>query len=247
MPDNHTDDGLLELAYPYALDAVSESERHDIVGRLGSADPQTARSFGRIVADVHETMGLIGVADTVAPPPRVRENLLAAIDESHMPAPDDLERRRIERRRRRITRVVVAAAAAVAIGLGAAAVTGQFTTHTPSEPTVAQVMASPDTHTATADVAGGTITVSASAHSNAVVVSMENVPPPPAGHVYQMWFMPPAGAPRSAGTMSASTMPPPGGEVVPALDSATSVAVTVEPGTGSDLPTSAPVVMVPLT
>ena len=37
-------------------------------------------------------------------------------------------------------------------------------------------------------------------------------------------------------------MPPPGGEVIPALNSAAKVAVTVEPGSGSSQPTSSPVV-----
>jgi hypothetical protein len=51
----------------------------------------------------------------------------------------------------------------------------------------------------------------------------------------------------SALIVPADTMPPPGGEVVPALDSATKVAVTVEPGSGSSQPTSTPVVVVSLT
>ena len=87
----------------------------------------------------------------------------------------------------------------------------------------------------------------ASQQANAVVVAMANVPAPPAGHVYQMWFIPASGAPRSAGTMGPDTMPPPGGEVIPALDSAAKVAVTVEPGSGSSQPTSDPVVVVALT
>ena len=117
----------------------------------------------------------------------------------------------------------------------------------PTVPSAAQVLASPDTRTTITEVAGGTITLSASAQANAVVVSMSDVPPPPEGHVYQMWFVPASGAARSAGTMSADTMPPPGGEVIPALDSATTVAVTVEPGSGSSQPTGTPVVTIPLT
>ncbi|WP_305091566.1 anti-sigma factor [Prescottella sp. R16] len=62
-----------------------------------------------------------------------------------------------------------------------------------------------------------------------------------------MWFLPASGEPRSAGTMSTDTMPPPGGEVVPDLDAATAVAVTVEPGSGSPLPTADPIVTIALT
>jgi hypothetical protein len=41
-------------------------------------------------------------------------------------------------------------------------------------------------------------------------------------------------------------MPPPDGTVIPALDSATRVAVTVEAGEGSPQPTGTPVVIIPI-
>ncbi|MFC9790476.1 anti-sigma factor domain-containing protein [Rhodococcus sp. NPDC127528] len=234
---------LLDLAYPYALGAVSETDRAEIAGRLGAAAPHTAHAFARIVADTHEIMALVGGGDALAPPPELRSRILAAVeDEAEAVATDELA----HRRRRRLTRALAAAAAVVVVAVAAVVVTGRLTEHTPPEPTVAQVMSSPDTHTVSADVAGGTVTVSASEQANAVVVSMADVPPPPTGHVYQMWFVPESGAPRSGGTMSATTMPPPGGEVIPDLDSATAVAVTVEPGTGSPQPTGTPVVTIAL-
>jgi len=252
MPDNDTEsrnaDDLLDLAYPYALDAVSETERREIVGRLGSADSATVHAFRRIVADTHETMSRVGYRDTLAPPRRLRVNVLAAVDDGDSKdTGDELAGRRAQRSRFTLPRVLLAAAAAVLIVFGIAVATGQFTDHTPSAPSVAQVMSSPDRRTVVADVAGGTITVAASAQSNALVVSMTNIPPPPPGHVYQMWFMQPDREPRLAGTMGATTMPPPGGEVIPKLDTATSVTVTVEPGAGSSRPTWQPVITVGLT
>lgn len=249
MRESNTGDehDLLDLAYVYALGAVSEADRTDIAGRLGAAEPPTARAFARIVADTHETMALVAARDDLAPPPDLREQLLRAIDAvpaSGGPGDELADRRSL--RRRRITRAVLAAAAAVVVGIGTTVAIRQFDRPT-SVPTVEQVLASPDAHTSTTDVAGGTITLSASDQANAVVVEMSDVPPPPEGHVYQMWFVPDSGAPRSAGTMSAATMPPPGGSVIPELDSATAVTVTVEPGTGSTQPTGAPVVTIPLT
>jgi anti-sigma-K factor RskA len=248
MSDSYTEDEqhLLDLAYVYALDAVSEAERAEIAGRLGGTAPHTAQAFARIVSDTQETMARITVNDVLAPPAQLRARLLHAIgiqpaDESS----DELTLKRI-RRRRLIVRAVAAAAAVCAIGLGITVSTDRLWRH-PAQPTVAQILANPDIRTVSAPVAGGTITLNASARANAVVVSMANVPPPPPGHVYQMWFLPASGNPRSAGTMSAETMPPPGGEVVPALNSATKVAVTVEPGSGSSQPTSTPVVVVSLT
>jgi len=252
MPDHDTGGhdvaDLLDLAYLYALDAVSESERHDIVGQLGTADSQTVQAFRRIVADTHETMALVGYSDVLAPPRRLREDILTALAGAGSdPGGDELDRRRARRRRATIPRILLAAAAAVIVAFGIAVAVGQFTSNSPTRPSVAQVMTSPDMHTVSAGVAGGTIMVAASAQSNAVVVSMTNVPPPPAGHVYQMWFMQPSKAPRSAGTMSATTMPPPGGELIPRLGSATSVAVTVEPGVGSPQPTGQSIVTIGLT
>jgi anti-sigma-K factor RskA len=246
MADNHTDDELLDLAYPYALGAVSEDERAEIEHRLAAAGAPTADAFARIVADTHETMALVTAGDALAPPAHVRESLLHAIGQQPGRGEvDDLARHRA-RRRRLITRVLVAAAAVVVIAVGGTVVLRSIH-QAPKVPSVAQVLAYPDTRTTTAEVAGGTITLSASAQANAVVVAMSNVPPPPQGHVYQMWFIPASGPTRSAGTMSAETMPPPGGEVIPALNSATAVAVTVEPGTGSTQPTGSPVVTIPLT
>lgn len=241
-----TNSTLLDLAYPYALDAVSESERHDIVGQLSTTDAATAQAFRRIVADAQETMAIVGYSDSLVPPSRLKTSILAAIDE--LESTDDLRRRRLRRLQSRTSRYVLAAAAAVIVALGIVVATGQFTGHGPAgSPSVSEVMASPDVHVVSADVAGGTITVAASAKSNAVVVSMDNVPPPPAGHVYQMWFMHPQEQPRSAGTMGATTMPPPGGEVIPQLRTASSVAVTVEPGAGSPQPTGQPVITIGLT
>ncbi|WP_458318115.1 anti-sigma factor [Mycolicibacterium brisbanense] len=246
MADNHTDDELLDLAYPYALGAVSEDERAEIEHRLAAADAPTADAFARIVTDTQETMALVTAGDTLAPPAHVRESLLHAIGQQPGRGEvADLARHRA-RRRRLITRVLVAAAAVVVIAVGGTVVLRSIH-QAPTVPSVAQVLAYPDTRTTTAEVAGGTITLSASAQANAVVVAMSNVPPPPQGHVYQMWFIPASGPTRSAGTMSAETMPPPGGEVIPALNSATAVAVTVEPGTGSTQPTGSPVVTIPLT
>lgn len=247
MPDSYTEDEhqLLDLAYVYALDAVSEAERSDIAGRLGVAAPHTAQAFARIVGDTQETMALLTAGDAVAPPAELRARILKAIGiQSAERSSDELALRRT-RRRRLIVRVAAAAAVICAVVIGTTVVAERFTNQ-PAQPTVSQVLAKPDIRTFSAGVAGGTITLSASQQANAVVVAMSNVPAPPAGHVYQMWFIPASGAPRSAGTMSAETMPPPGGEVVPALNSAAKVAVTVEPGSGSSQPTSTPVVVVSL-
>lgn len=254
MPETTTppgDDGLLELAYVYALDAVSDAERREIAERLAAADPDTSAQFRRIVREVRETTARTSVLDATPPPSDLRARILAAVDEGavdEVEAVADLGAHRAARRWR-WTRVISAAAAVVVIGVGGAVAVNQLSDNQPAPPSVAQVMAEPDTSTASAEVAGGTVTVTASRQLDAAVVSLESVPPPPAGQVYQMWLMPDDGtaeSARSVGTMSADTMPPPSGEVIAGLGDAQTVAITVEPGTGSPSPTTDPIVAVSL-
>jgi len=120
MPDSYTEDEqqLLDLAYVYALDAVSEAERSDIAGRLGVAAPHTAQAFARIVGDTQETMALVTAGDAMAPPAELRVRILQAIGiQPAGDSSDELALRRI-RRRRLIIRVVAAAAAVCAIVIG---------------------------------------------------------------------------------------------------------------------------------
>ena len=89
MPEkDHTDDerDLLDLAFPYALDAVSDTERAESANRLEDAAPQTAHAFARIVADTHETMTRVGGSDALAPPPDLRDRIMSAVDDPPPPS-----------------------------------------------------------------------------------------------------------------------------------------------------------------
>lgn len=76
-PANHGD--LVDLAFPYALDAVSAAESADIEQRLRAADRETARAFDSVVRDVREAMGALSVLDAQDPPARVEARILAAL------------------------------------------------------------------------------------------------------------------------------------------------------------------------
>ncbi|WP_423795495.1 RskA family anti-sigma factor, partial [Mycobacterium tuberculosis] len=52
----HTDFELLELATPYALNAVSDDERADIDRRVAAAPSPVAAAFNDEVRAVRETM-----------------------------------------------------------------------------------------------------------------------------------------------------------------------------------------------
>ena len=57
------DGDLLDLAVPYALDAVSDDERAEIEGRLASAASPVADAFYDEVRAVRETMAIVSAAD----------------------------------------------------------------------------------------------------------------------------------------------------------------------------------------
>ncbi|MFI5714832.1 anti-sigma factor domain-containing protein [Nocardia sp. NPDC051750] len=80
-PDSPGSNGdLVDLAIPYALDAVSAAESDDIEQRLRTADPADARSFENVVRDIREAMGALSILDAQAPPARVEARILAALD-----------------------------------------------------------------------------------------------------------------------------------------------------------------------
>ena len=71
---------------------------------------------------------------------------------------------------------------------------------------------------------------------NAGVLVMNNVPPPSPGTVYQMWLIDAKG-PTSAGTMDTAAVAPSTKATLDHLGASTTLAFTVEPGTGSPQPT----------
>jgi anti-sigma-K factor RskA len=123
------------------------------------------------------------------------------------------------------------------IGLGALGV-GLALRPAVTPSTADQVFAAPDVRTVSAPIpSGGTATVVFSREKNAGVLVMNNVAPPAPGTVYQMWLIDDNG-PRSAGTMNTRAVAPSTTAVLPDLGSAQTLAFTVEPGSGSDQPTS---------
>jgi anti-sigma-K factor RskA len=224
---------LLELATPYALDAISDAERADIERRLAQAPAAVSKAFNAEVREVRETMAAMSTTTAIEPPVELRRRVLAAV------AP------RLDRRFRwRST--ILAAAAAVAIGLSAVGV-GLALRPANAPSTAAQVIAAPDVRTTSAPIpTGGTATVVYSREKNAGVLVMNNVQPPPPGTVYQMWLLNSQGA-RSAGTMDSKAISPSTTAALPNLGNSTALAFTVEPGAGSPQPTGEVFAKLPLT
>ena len=223
------DSDLMALATPYALHAVPEPELADIERRVAAAPPELARAFADEVRAVRETMAMVSAATAAEPPQQLRDRLLATVSSDNV--------RELRPRAARWRTTVLAAAAALVIGLGALGVgLAMRPAATPS--TAEQVFAAPDVRTVSGDIpSGGTATVVFSREKDAGVLVMNNVPPPQPGTVYQMWLIDDAG-PHSAGTMDAEAVAPSTTAVLPDLGDSRTLAFTVEPGGGSEQPTT---------
>ncbi|HUH69758.1 MAG TPA: anti-sigma factor [Mycobacterium sp.] len=224
---------LLELATPYALDAVTPTERAAIETRLAAAPAPIAHAFHAEVRAVRETLAALSATTSAEPPAALRAQVLSTVVQ---PA----------RRRFGWRSTLLAAAAAVAIGLGALGI--GLSMRPPATPSTAeQVFTAPDVHTTTAAIStGGTATVVYSRQHHAGVLVMNNPTPPAPGTVYQMWLLDDH-APTSAGTLGRTAIRPSTTTVLPDLANSSAVAFTIEPGTGSPQPTGAVIAKLPLT
>lgn len=230
---------LIALATPYALHATTDSERAEIERQVSAAPPEVAEAFFAEVRAVHETMALISAATAVEPPPTMRDQLLATIV-------DDPVRQLPLKRANRWRTTILTAAAVLAVGLGALGVGIALRPAPPTISTAEQVFAARDVQTVSGPIpTGGTATLVFSHEKDAGVLVMNNVPPPQPGTVYQMWLVG-EGSPKSAGTMDAKAVAPSTTAVLPDLGTSRALAFTVEPGSGSERPTTPAFAELPL-
>lgn len=233
-------DDLLTLATAYALDAVDDAERADIERRVQAAPEEVSAAFAVEVREVREAMAAVSSTTAAEPPAELRERLIATVS-----AEQTGQVRQLRPPRRRWSTAVAAAAAAVVIGVATFGV-GWWLRPVPTETTAEQIFAAPDVRTVSGQIpTGGTATVVFSRERNAGVLVMNNVEPPTTGTVYQMWLIDTEGA-HSAGVMDAGAIAPSTTAVLPDLGSSTTLAFTVEPGSGSDRPTTTPFASLPL-
>jgi anti-sigma-K factor RskA len=231
------DPELLDLAVPYALHALSDSERNALEGRLAAAGLAMADAFYDEVRAVRETMAVVSAASAEEPPVELRGRLLSAV------ANDNVRSLRPSKRRRTAWMSV---AAALAVGLITVGIGVSLRPSAQAPSTAEQVFAASDVHTISGAIpAGGTATVVFSRNRNAGVLVMNDVPPPSPGTVYQMWLVGDSG-PISAGTMDAKAVAPSTTAVLTELGSSKKLRFTVEPGSGSTQPTGQIIAELPL-
>lgn len=224
---------LMELAAVYALGAVDDAQRADIERRLDAAPAALVQAFHDEVNAYRETLALMSAGTAVEPPPELRGRVLA------LAATEPVSRGRNWRN------AILAAAAVLVVGLGV--LSAVLAVRPPSTPTAARVLEAADVRTTSAPIpSGGVATLVYSRDTNAAVLVMNNVTPPPPGSVYQMWLLD-NGSPRSAGTMSTAAVRPSTTAVLTDLGRTNALAFTVEPGSGSAQPTGEIFAELPLT
>lgn len=263
---------LLELAELYALDAVTEQERASIEAHLSAAPDALRHSFHERVRQAREALTVsFAAAEEIEPPEDLLQKIMARLpgNATAVPAPDeprsaqteagrdlplpavvDLSARRDERgqraRRRSLStgrRWLVGVAAAALIALGGVAIGSSIIS---AQDPVHQILSASDVHTRDVSIqGGGTASLAISATKDAAVVTMHNVPAPPAGKVYQMWLIPSSGTtPVSQGLMDAQALSR--SATIRGVDAAAVFAITVEPVGGSPAPTTPTVASLPL-
>jgi len=257
MPARRGD--LHSLAAPHALDALEGSERVRFEKHLGACDRCAAE-----VRDLSEDAVRLARSTAAPAPAALRDRVLAAARATPQdPAPVRRSARRPPRRvrgvrpppaRSRAARprlpvpfATVTAAAALVVAALFAVQAGrtqdELDTARDRAREIAHVLAAPDARaTSGLDGRGRGVAVVASAAEGRAVVTLLGYGEPSRGRVHQLWLVRPGAGPRSLGLLDGDTP-----LIASNLErSATSLAVTVEPGGGSARPTSRPVVQLTL-
>jgi hypothetical protein len=238
----------------YALDALTDEEQADFDKHLARC-PSCAEE----VRGLREAAARLAMATAVTPPPNMRSRVLTSALRTRQlpPAGRNLLARagrrtgprRLSPSRAGLTAGVLALAAVVAFLLVTQVSTrSQLQRAQASNSAIAAVLAAPDARIETAPATvGGTVTAVMSLREHEVVVTTADVPALPGTRVYQLWIMTSSGAAKSAGlltvTNSGSTAPVLASGVLPG----DRLGITVEPAGGTAQPTTAPVVIMPVT
>lgn len=243
----HKED-LHTLAGAYALDALTEEERHAFTAHL-----QHCEACLQEVREFETTAARLAAAISLPAPAPMRQAVLRHIGTvrqvppyTRPPAPA----RVTTVLTRRVGPFVIAASIAAAAAFGGVAAwqyqqTEQARTQaqqaTRQAQDLASVLAAPDARTVQGrTTSGATTSVITSALRDQAAFVSSGLATPPAGKTYQLWF-------DDHGTMRpAGLLPRDGATVMRDLAGARAVGLTLEPAGGSPQPTSTPLLLLPL-
>lgn len=217
------------LAAAFALDALDPGERTAFEAHLHACDMCSDE-----VAEFREAASHLAAADEVAPPPELRNRVLAEISVTRQTSPlhDDTPVR-IDHRWSRPPLWLAAAAAALVV-----VVAGVGLAFRPSDSTTQfeQVFNAPDAVLTSLEGDAGDMQVLWSPSLDEVVVFANDLPDVPSEQAYALWFV------TDDGVQPAGLFSPEDGRVRQAIDVAdidpAGWGITIEPATGSPQPTT---------
>lgn len=236
--DPHHDAAPHDLLAAYLLDAVDDDERLLFEEHLlGCADCE------RELAELGDTVTALASSVPVAPPPRLREDLLRQVAQDRAsagqgtPPPDQLA---AQRERRSSRRLVLLAGAAAAVAAIMALVFGPFLGS--DAMTTQTIAAAADAERFEVTVGDATATIIVSRTLNKAAIETSDMAPAPDGQAYQLWLAQADGTLTDAGLMPQTDDP---AMVLSSdLGEAVAVGITMEPSGGSPQPTSEPIALV---
>ena len=241
------------LTGAYVADALEDEERAQVEEHLARCDV-----CAQEVRELAETAARLGLAVATVPRRGMRDDVLRRIATVRQDVPrsePDPGPRRTPLRARRVSRWALAACVAAAAAFGGTALWQHQQAQDARDQArqaeerareqsqeLAAVLGAPDAKSRSgrfADGASGTVVVSADRDRAAFIAA--DLPEPPRGKVYQLWF-------NDDGSMRAAGLIGPGqGTQAMLMDGpvgrATGMGLTVEPAGGSDRPTSEPVAL----
>jgi anti-sigma-K factor RskA len=235
------------LAGAYALDALTGPDRARFEHHLAGCEVCRQEAAG-----LREAAAQLPAAVAAAPPPQLRDRVLAAARVTRQQPPGIASpgpgQRTLGLVPPRMAVAIAGGCLLVALAFGGLFADSQHRLHLEQAHSgaIAAVLNAPDAAIMTARAAaGGSATVVMSRREHALVLTTAHLPALAAGQRYQVWLMGqhrmrPAG--MLPGPRRGMTAP----VVVFGVAAGDSVGLTVEPASGARSPTSAPVLMVAL-
>jgi anti-sigma factor RsiW len=234
------------LTGAYACDALDPDEQTDFERHLAHCE-----ACAQEVTELRSTAAALGLAAASEPPAELHERVMRqiAVTRQQPPVVTSLAEARAKRSARdrgwwvKPTGWIAAAALVVGVAVLGAVVKRQDTQIgrlRGQTSAMTQLLAAGDARSVTGPVStGGTATVVLSASDNHMLFTAAGLPALPAGKAYQLWMI------DAAGVRPGPVLKPVDGTVSPivtaGLDGARTIAMTVEPASGSTKPTTTPI------
>lgn len=229
------------LVGAYALDALEDREQVAFEAHLDGCLPCAAELDG-----FRATVERLGSAAAMPPAPELRAELLASVSRTPQERPVVATLARPTSWRQRAPLLLAAASVLLAVGAVGAYIAehDRASDLQTADDQKAAVLAAVDATPTTSRVDGATLRVWSSETMDSAVAVMSGAPALQPSQSYQLWAVERGEAPRSVAVMGPEGVGGSTSVLVPGLDDAATIAVTVEPEGGSERPTTEPVLSV---